>query len=258
MRSLFQDTVSKFIPLEFFPNDLVTSHQRYQLEDKVVMDVSLDKLVDFFAEADNKLIEEFSQKAVMQSFKKDTYLSMEGDSCKYFPIVKSGLIRVFKLGPRGQEITLYRIERGQSCILTISCLLAKHSFPALAVVEEDCEVILIPENILRDWMSRFSLWNQYIFDYLSKVLLNVLKILENISFKRTDTRIIEYLLTLSHQHGNTLNVTHQKIALDIGTAREVVSRALKNFENQKLIKLSRGKINILDMKKLESELALLQ
>ena len=222
------------------------------------MDLNLSKLVVFFAEADNKLLDEFKQKAVMQAFKKGTYLSMEGDACKYFPIVKSGVIRVFKLGPRGQEMTLYRIEPGQSCILTISCLLSNHKFPALAVVEENCEVVLIPDNILKDWMNRFALWNQYIFDYLSKVLLNVLKILENISFKRTDTRIIEYLIAQSHQHGNTLNITHQKIALDIGTAREVVSRALKTFENQKLIELSRGKISILDLNGLESELVLLQ
>lgn len=222
------------------------------------MDISLTKLVDFFADADQKLVDEFDQKAVTQTFKKGTFLSMEGDSCKYFPIVKSGLVRVFKLGPRGQEMTLYRIEPGQSCILTISCLLSNHKFPALAVVEEDCEVVLIPDNILRDWMNRFTQWNQYIFNYLSKVLFNVLKILENISFKRTDTRIIEYLITLSHQKGTTLKLTHQKIALDIGTAREVVSRALKNFEKQNLIKLSRGQIDILNIKQLESELALLQ
>lgn len=220
--------------------------------------INLNKLVDFFADADSKLIDEFSQKAVTQSFKKGTYLTMEGDSCGYFPIVKSGLVRVFKLGPRGQEMTLYRIEAGQSCILTISCLLSNHTFPALAVVEEDCDVVLIQERTMKEWMNKYELWSRYIFDYLSKVLLNVLEILENISFKRTDTRIIEYLISNSHQHGNTLKTTHQQIALDIGTAREVVSRALKNLERQNLIKLSRGKIILLDIPNLQNELTLLQ
>ena len=157
-----------------------------------VRETELNKLVDFFANAGEKLVSDFRKNAIIQNFKKGTYLSMEGDSCNYFPIVKSGLIRVFKLGPKGQEMTLYRIEPGQSCILTISCLLSDHEFPALAVVEEDCEVVLIQENVLKEWLNKYNEWNQYIFNYLSKVLFNVLKILENISFKKTDTRILEY------------------------------------------------------------------
>lgn len=221
-------------------------------------DINLSELVTFFSDADKKLIDDFNNNAVVQSFGKGTYLSMEGDACQYFPIVKSGLVRVYKLGPRGQEMTLYRIEPGQSCILTISCLLSNHNFPALAVVEEDCEVVLIHENILKDWLARYNKWNQYIFDYLSQVLMNVLKILENISFKRTDTRIIEYLLSAVIDLGSEIKVTHQKIAMDIGTAREVVSRSLKNLENQKMIELQRGKIIIKDLEKLKKELTLLQ
>lgn len=220
--------------------------------------IELNQLVPFFSEADENIISDFRKNAVLQNFKKGTYLSMEGDSCEYFPIVKSGLIRVFKLGSRGQEVTLYRIEPGQSCILTISCLLSNHKFPAVAVVEEDCEIVLIQEKILKEWMNKHKKWNEYIFDYLSKVLFNVLKILENISFKRTDLRILEYLTSSAMQSNNIIKVTHQKIALEIGTAREVVSRFLKQLERQKLINLQRGKIIILDFAKLQQELTLLQ
>ena len=222
------------------------------------MQIDLRNLVEFFANAEDKLIDEFNKNAVLQTFPKNTYLSMEGDSCRYFPIVKSGLVRVYKLGPRGQEMTLYRIEPGQSCILTISCLLSNHDFPALALVEEDCEVVLIEEKILKDWMEKYTKWNKYIFDYLSQVLMNVLKILENISFKKTETRILEYLISNSIEYGNELTITHQKIAMDIGTAREVVSRTLKNLEHQSLIELSRGKIFIKDFENLKKGLTLLQ
>jgi CRP/FNR family transcriptional regulator len=221
-------------------------------------ELDLRNLVSFFSNADEKLVTDFQKQAVVQSFTKGTFLSMEGDACQYFPIVKSGLIRVYKLGPKGQEMTLYRIEPGQSCILTISCLLSNHNFPALAVVEEDCEVVLIQEKILREWLSKYNQWNQYIFDYLSQVLMNVLKILENISFKRTDTRIIEYLLSAVINLGYEIKTTHQKLALDIGTAREVVSRSLKNLEKQNMIELQRGKIIVKDLDKLKKELTLLQ
>lgn len=223
-----------------------------------MLEIDLRKLVSFFSNAEDKLVDDFRENAVLQKFNKGTYLSMEGDACQYFPIVKSGLIRVYKLGPRGQEMTLYRIEPGQSCILTISCLLSNHSFPALAVVEENCEVILVQEKILKDWLEKYNKWNQYIFDYLSQVLMNVLKILENISFKRTDTRIIEYLLSAVINYGAEIKVTHQKIALDIGTAREVVSRSLKHLENQNMIELQRGKIIVKNIDKLKKELTLLQ
>ncbi len=223
-----------------------------------MINFKLGDLVEFFLNADEKLETSFKQNAIMQSFPKGTYISMEGDSCKFFPIVKSGLIRVFKLGPRGQEMTLYRIEPGQSCILTISCLLSNHDFPAIAMVEEDCEVVLIEERTMKEWMSKYSIWSNYIFDYLSQVLLNVLKVLENVSFKNTDIRILEYLITASAQQGDSIITTHQQIALEIGTAREVVSRSLKSLERQNLVRLSRGKINVPNLKKLQKELTLLK
>lgn len=222
------------------------------------MTVKIKELVDFFSEADDNLEKEFQQKAILQKYKEGTYLSLEGDKSSHFPIVKSGLVRVFKPGPKGQEITLYRIEPGQSCILTISSLLSKSVFPAVAVVEKDCEVILIPENTLKEWISKYKLWHEYILDYLSKVIFNILDILENISFKKTDSRILEYLIAKVHKDGNTITSTHQKIALDLGTAREVISRKLKILENQNLVKLSRGKIHILDINRLQNQLNLLQ
>ncbi len=98
-------------------------------------------------------------------------------------------------------MTLYRIEPGESCVLTMSCLLGKNTFPAIAVVENDCEVFLIPSDKLRNWILKYPKWNEYIFNYLSNVLVNVIGLLEDITFKRMDSRILEYLVDLSFRTG---------------------------------------------------------
>lgn len=222
------------------------------------MEAKLSELIPFFNGADSKIEDEFRQHAISQKFPRGTFLSMEGDSCNFFPIIKSGLIRVYKISSIGQEMTLYRIEPRESCVLTISCLLSNNRFPAVAYVESDCEVILIPARVITDWVNKFSLWNEYIFDYLSRVLLKVITLLENITFKRVDIRIAEYLLKCFHSKGNPIKVTHQEIAADLGTAREVVSRILKDFELQKLLTLKRGEIIIEDYVSLKEKLTYIQ
>jgi CRP/FNR family transcriptional regulator len=222
------------------------------------MEATLSELIPFFNGADSKIEAEFRQHAISQKFSRGTFLSMEGDSCNFFPIIKSGLIRVYKISSTGQEMTLYRIEPGESCVLTISCLLSNSRFPAVAYVESDCEVILIPAKVITDWVNKFSLWNEYIFDYMSRVLHNVITLLENITFKRVDIRIAEYLVKCFHSKGNLIKVTHQEIAADLGTAREVVSRILKDFEIKKLLTLKRGGIIIENYLALKKKLTYIQ
>ena len=225
---------------------------------QIKMKALLKDIIPFFSSAKNDLEEEFSKNVVTHFFKKDTFLTLEGDECNYFPIIKSGIVRVYKVGSKGQEITLYRINPGESCVLTISCLLAKNKFPAYAIVEKDCEILSVSAEKLREWMKKYDLWSEYIYNYLSKVLVNVIKIIENISFKKIDVRILEYLVGQYLQKGKQLILTHQQIAFDIGTAREVVSRSLKELESLSLISLSRGKIIINNLSELNRKLSYLQ
>lgn len=222
------------------------------------MKTALKEIIPFFSSAGNEIETEFSLHVLAHKFNKGTFITMEGDKCNYFPIIKSGVIRVYKVGSNGQEITLYRINAGESCILTISCLLSKNEFPAIAVVEENSEVLLVPADILRLWIRKYEIWSEYIYNYLSHVLMNVLSIIDNISFKRTDVRIIEYLIEYYSKHGEIIKLTHQQIAHDIGTAREVVSRTLKDLELQKAIRQSRGKIELIDIPALQKRITYLQ
>jgi CRP/FNR family transcriptional regulator, anaerobic regulatory protein len=222
------------------------------------MSYRLKDIIPFFIPSNNEVEKVFSENVIKHSSKKGTFIIMEGDECNFFPIIKTGIIRVYKVGSSGQEITLYRINSGESCILTISCLLAQNNFPAIAVVEEDCEILLIPAVTLREWIRKYDIWAEYIYNYLSKVLMNVLHIIENISFKKMDQRIIEYLIECYKRQGKTIILTHQQIAHDIGTAREVVSRTLKELEAQNSISQSRGKIILTNISELQKKITYLQ
>lgn len=218
----------------------------------------LSKIFPHFESAPDELLNDFDNAAIFQLTPKGNYLAMEGDACMYFPIVLKGQIRVFKIGDRGQEITLYRITSGGTCVLTISCLLSKKDFPALAFAEENTELILIPVEYFREWTQKYQIWNSFIYNFFSDVLTKVISLLEDVSFKRTDLRIIEKIVKDSVLLGKVINTTHQKIAKDLGTAREVVSRFLKELEHQNLIRLSRGKIEVTNLEKLKNLLIEMQ
>ena len=220
--------------------------------------MNLIEVLPFFENAEETLLKDFQKNHIIRYFNKGQFLTMEGDSCMYFPIVKSGIVRVYKLGENGQEFTLYRINSGESCILTISCILSNDHFPALAFIEEKCEVILIPSDIFNSWIDKYKLWNDYVFSYMSSILNKVISVVESLVFTRTDLRIADFLFRNSLKVGKELNITHQSIANELGTAREVVSRILKNLEKEKILELSRGKITIIDLAKLRTKVKLLQ
>ena len=219
---------------------------------------NLIEILPFFENADDELINSFQKNHVTKTFTKGEFLTMEGDSCGYFPIVKSGIVRVYKLGENGQEFTLYRINPGESCILTISCILSNNQFPALAYIEEKCEVILVPSDTFNGWIEKYKLWNDYVFSYMSSILNKVISVVESLVFTRTDLRIADFLFKNSLKVGKELNITHQSIANELGTAREVVSRILKNLEKEKILEISRRKITIIDLAKLRTKIKLIQ
>ena len=219
---------------------------------------NLIEILPFFKNADDELINSFQKNHVTKTFTKGEFLTMEGDSCGYFPIVKSGIVRVYKLGENGQEFTLYRINPGESCILTISCILSNNQFPALAYIEEKCEVILVTSDTFNGWIEKYKLWNDYVFSYMSSILNKVISVVESLVFTRTDLRIADFLFKNSLKVGKELNITHQSIANELGTAREVVSRILKNLEKEKILEISRRKITIIDLAKLRTKIKLIQ
>jgi CRP/FNR family transcriptional regulator len=174
----------------------------------------------------------------------------QGTQCSHLALVVSGSARVYKLSENGREITLYRIGPGESCILTASCIMNGEPFPASAVSEEPIEAILISTADVIRWTDQTSAFRNYLFNLISGRLSEVIGVVEEIAFRRVDRRLAGYLIQLSKQHGSRIKSTHQSIASDLGTSREVVSRILKDLEQQQMITTARGVINICDTQRL--------
>jgi CRP/FNR family transcriptional regulator len=168
----------------------------------------------------------------------------EGDACTGIAFVLSGEIRVYKIGQTGREITLYEIGTGETCILNASCILSGMSYPANAVAVTDTNLLLVPSPQFRRLVAEHERMRDFVFTLLSRRLSGVMELVEEVAFGRMDVRLTDYLVEKSEN--GRLEATHQKIANDLGTSREVVSRLLKDFERKNKVTLSRNVITLLD------------
>jgi CRP/FNR family transcriptional regulator, anaerobic regulatory protein len=175
---------------------------------------------------------------------------LEGDSIDAIALLLSGVVRVYKIGETGREITLYRFGHGESCILTANAILSRQSFPAIATVEKDAEAILVPADSFRGWVSRYTPWRDFVFDLFAQRLASVIAVVEEVAFRRMDGRVAVLLLSRG-QAQNPLHITHQQIASELGSSREVISRLLEDFNSRGMIRMRRGTIEILDFDELE-------
>lgn len=211
-----------------------------------------DKLLHIlpqFKVADAALLRDLRQHAFIAQIPAGRDVFVVGDDVSAIALLISGSVRVYKVGDTGREITLYRFSTGQSCILTASAILNDENFSAIATVEQDAEAIMIPADTFRNWVDQHRLWRGFVFDLLSQRLANVLEIIDEVAFARLDTRLAALLLERTLPE-DTLHITHQEIADELGSSREVISRVLSNFARQGLLRSSRGAITILDANRL--------
>lgn len=192
--------------------------------------------------ADSALFAELCQFGDYVKLPPDQHICMEGSHCSSLALVLSGTARVYKLGESGKEITLYRVEAGESCVLTLSCIVTGKLFPAFAMSETNVEAIIIPTSKVRSWMEQQPSWRDYGWRLIANRLADVISLVEEITFKRMDDRLARYLEQQRQQHGERLSITHQQIAADLGTSREVISRLLKDLEQRGELSLGRGQI----------------
>lgn len=171
---------------------------------------------------------------------------LEGEHSTHVAFVISGTIRVVKISESGRAIILYRVNRGESCILLLSSVLAAIPYPATAIIEEDTEAILIPVQQFKAWMNHSVSLQLFVYSHLTLRLAALMTLIEEFAFKRMDRRLIELILSKTSEEEPFLKKTHEELALELGTAREVVSRLLKDFEKEHWISVTRGKITVMN------------
>ncbi|MFL7839517.1 MAG: Crp/Fnr family transcriptional regulator [Candidatus Promineifilaceae bacterium] len=202
-------------------------------------------------EAGPEMVREFLANAYYARIPAERDIFAEGDRAHAIALLLSGRVRVYKIGENGREITLYRFGSGESCVLTANAILSHQTFPALATVESDVEAVMIPADVFRDWIDRFQPWRSFVFDLLAQRLANMLVVVDEVTFRRMDARLATLLLRRS-QVQNPISATHQELASELGSSREVISRLLADFADEGLINMMRGRIEIIDRQALDA------
>lgn len=205
----------------------------------------LSRALPILHEAPPQFAREFQQAAFYARIPAGKDVFLEGDRAEAIALLLSGAVRVYKIGETGREITLYRFGEGESCILTANAILNQQTFPAIATVEQDAEAVMIPSATFREWVQRYELWRSFVFDLLSQRLAAVMALVDEVAFRRMDARLAAFLVERSLRQ-RPLRITHQEIAAELGSSREVISRLLADFASRGLVQTERGAIELLD------------
>jgi CRP/FNR family transcriptional regulator len=170
----------------------------------------------------------------------------EGQVCASVPFVLEGRIRVYKVAESGREISLYRIEKGQSCILSLGCGSGLPSFPANVSAEEATRAAFLPHEMIRRLLAEGETFRAYALDQLARRMAEVMELVQEIAFRKVDERLVLWLTELSSTSPTGLvAATHQDLADHVGSSREVVSRILKDWEQRGALEISRGSLRLL-------------
>lgn len=166
----------------------------------------------------------------------------ENQPCMGFPLLLSGSARVVKAAPNGRELHLYYVQPGEACILTSSCLLGRSSYQARCLVQEDLELVVLPPATFRVLFSQVESFREHVFSRFSERLSDLLQLVAAVTFQKLDQRLAATLAA----RPSPVQTTHQALADELGSLREIVSRLLKNFADQGWVRLGRERIEVVD------------
>lgn len=218
------------------------------------MDIS-----NLFPMLQGDLRKEFDRVSEPMEFSVGEQLYEQGFPCPFVPFIYSGMVRVFKIGESGREITLYRVRPGQVCVLSSTCSISDKQYPAIAEAEEDSLIYVVPGPDFKRMLKNYPVLHEMIFNVMSERLVEMMVVVEEVAFCRVDLRLAKRLLQETEKSDEAIiKTTHAHLAVELGSAREVVSRILKDFERKGFVNLERGQVEIVGRKKLENYRELIQ
>jgi CRP/FNR family transcriptional regulator, anaerobic regulatory protein len=169
-----------------------------------------------------------------------------GDPVKHIPIVLTGCLRVSRIEADGRELLLYYVKSMESCAMTFSCCMQQYPSEIQAEAEEDTELLAIPVGVMDDWLVKYPTWKVFVMKTIRSRFHELLGTIDQVAFHKLDERLVHFLAEKSKASGSALiNLSHEQIAANLATSREVISRLLKKLENDKKLLLYRNQIKLL-------------
>ena len=196
---------------------------------------------------DSALKDEIAKVANLKSLKEGAHLMDVGQYVKTIPLIVDGKLKIFREDEEGNELFLYYLYPGEACAISLVCTINDRISQVRAVAMEDTQVISIPIEYMDKFMMNYRSWYQFVVRTYGERLNEMLHTIDSIAFLKMDERLLEYLTkTAEATESNIINDTHQNIATELNTSREVISRLLKQMERKGLVKLSRNYIEVLE------------
>jgi CRP/FNR family transcriptional regulator len=209
--------------------------------DTATLTGELRALYPALADLDDAALAAVLERSSVMSVPAGTSMFGEGSPCRQFPLVLEGSIRVAK-SSEGRELQLYRVAPGESCVLTGGCLVGGRDYPATGVVERDARLVVLPKPVFDELLAGHAPFRQYVFSLFAERLTDLMALVEAVAFHKLDRRVAAALLG----HGKVVALTHQQLADELGSVREIVTRVLRGFADQGWLQSSRGSIEVLD------------
>jgi CRP/FNR family transcriptional regulator, anaerobic regulatory protein len=193
-----------------------------------------------------ELNKEIIDRCSILTFQQGEILLREGQYVKVIPLLISGYIKVYKEDEKDGEILLYYIKPGESCVMSMTALIENEKSKIKAIAESNVEIIAIPSDAAIKIAHKYPIWNQFVYHLFSQKYEELLGVITTLTFSNKDRFLLDYLRKQVELNGDSIvHKTHQEIALDLGSSREVVSRLLKKLEKNGFVKLSHARIVLL-------------
>ncbi len=196
------------------------------------------------------LISEINRVSSLYELKVDQSILGEGDYIKSFPMVLEGCLRVVRLSETGNELLLYYLNSGEICSMSLTCCIGLQKSNIKMIAEQDSIILTIPVDVPEKWMSEFKSWKEFMMYSYKHRFDELLETIDSIAFTKLDERLVRFFEDRYRSTGQTIfRGTHQEIALQLNTSREVVSRLLKNLEKKKYLLTGRNSVDYMNLVK---------
>jgi len=193
-----------------------------------------------------ELLKELQEKATHVSAKEGDIILNIGQTVRVMPIVLSGTIKISRIDQNGHELLLYYVSSKESCAMTFTCCMEQFPSEVKATAEDDVAFLSIPISTMDEWMMKYPSWKSFVMKTIRARFNELLKSIDQLAFQKLDERLIHYLNEKSKATGSSLiNLSHEQIANEMASSREVISRLLKKLENDKKVLLYRHQIKLL-------------